>query len=122
MGLTTYALTLVLAVSSASNGCQVATFADLMEQLQRGGKTDIVVFATWCGPCREHVRRAGPHTLLVGAFDDPARLSRAVQQLNPGAACFMGEALVRQLRINRVPMRLRWHDGVLTPVAEAVAP
>lgn len=93
--------------------CPPATFAEMNAYLLANGRTRVVLFATWCGPCLAHLQRPDDgETLLVAIFDSPDRVERAVRQLDLTTPCFVGENIAAPLGVKTVPAEFLYQGGI----------
>ena len=83
--------------------CTPATYADLQRVIAEEPTVCIVVFATWCAPCRQHVLEADAKAIIVGAFDDDDHINDAVVSLGLGQRCWLDRGITRALGIKSVP-------------------
>ena len=83
--------------------CIPATYADLQEVMAEEPTVCIVVFATWCAPCRQHLLEADAKAIIVGAFDDDGHINDAVRSLGLGQRCWLDRGITRALRMKSVP-------------------
>lgn len=83
--------------------CMPATYADLQEVMAQEPTVCIVVFATWCAPCRQHLLEADTKAIIVGAFDDDDHINGAVLGLGLGQRCWLDRGITRALGIKSVP-------------------
>ncbi len=90
-------------VSPNGPPCVPATYADLQRAIAEEPTVCIVVFATWCAPCRQHLLEADAKAIILGAFDDDDHINGAVSGLGLGQRCWLDRGITQALRIKSVP-------------------